>query len=49
MNVDWVPPFGVLFQYPSEYADVKVEEYKVSGKGAHEESRKRPQHAWDME
>jgi hypothetical protein len=49
VNVDGVPPFRVLFQYSSEYADVKVDEYKVSGKGTHEESRKRPRHAWDME
>ena len=42
VTVDGVPPFRVLFQYSSEYADVKVDEYKVSGKGAHDENRKRP-------
>lgn len=49
VTVDGVPPFRVLIQYSSQYADVKVDEYKVSGKGAHDENRKRPRHAWDME
>jgi len=49
VSIGCVPLLRVLFQYSSRYADVKVDEYKVSGEGAHDESRKRPQHARDME
>lgn len=49
VNVDGVPPFRVSFQYSSEYADVRVDEYNVSGKEAHDENRKQPRHIWDME
>lgn len=49
VSIGCVPLLRVVFQYSYRYADVKVNEYKVSGEGAHDESRKRPQHARDME